>query len=182
MAENNAVLIGTSALSCGLDIDGVTRVIHYGLTGSMSQLVQESGRAGRRGQNSQAILLSCHEYIVGWTSHVLNLRNDEFTEEVISFTRWNGCRREFVYNIVDGTGFTCRQYGSTSTNLCDNCGAVESESQSFFDLTARRLPDTAGDIARIREVAESNQKKYSHKLRRVHELLGFLQRINGPEF
>ena len=64
LAKNNAVLIGTSALSVGLDIDGVTRVVHFGLTGSISPLVQESGRAGRRGQISQAIFLTCVEYIV----------------------------------------------------------------------------------------------------------------------
>ena len=48
-------LITTVAYGMGIDIDDVTLVIHWGESSSVLAMWQEVGRAGRRGQESQAI-------------------------------------------------------------------------------------------------------------------------------
>ena len=41
----------------GVDIDDIDQIIHWGESTSLLALWQEIGRAGRRGQESQAVIL-----------------------------------------------------------------------------------------------------------------------------
>ena len=51
------LVIATTAFSMGIDCPDIRRVYHYGPPSSIEQYVQETGRAGRGGLQSQAILL-----------------------------------------------------------------------------------------------------------------------------
>ena len=51
------VLIATTAFGMGVDCKDIYRVIHWGLPREIEEYVQETGRAGRDGHKSQAILM-----------------------------------------------------------------------------------------------------------------------------
>ena len=50
------LIIATSAFGLGIDIPDVRQVIHWGLTSTVEEYVQESGRGGRDGLSAQAII------------------------------------------------------------------------------------------------------------------------------
>ena len=50
------LLIASTAFGLGVDCTDIKRVINYGTPGTLEELVQESGRAGRDGSEAEAIL------------------------------------------------------------------------------------------------------------------------------
>src|SRR5271170_6723823 len=63
MSGNHRVMVVTSALGTGIDLKGISRVIHVERPWSLIEYGQESGRAGRGGERVEAmILMSDMEY------------------------------------------------------------------------------------------------------------------------
>lgn len=61
------ILAATTAFGMGIDIPDIRRIIHDRLPGSVIDLVQQSGRAGRDGRMAECIvLLSPEEFISSW--------------------------------------------------------------------------------------------------------------------
>jgi ATP-dependent DNA helicase RecQ len=55
--ESARVMVATNAFGMGIDKDNIRCVIHYDLPNSIENYIQESGRAGRNGKKSFAVLL-----------------------------------------------------------------------------------------------------------------------------
>ena len=52
------IVIATIAFGMGIDCPDITQIIHYGLTSLVKDYVQETGRAGRNGFPSKAVLIN----------------------------------------------------------------------------------------------------------------------------
>ena len=50
------VVVATSALGMGINFQNVEYVIHYGPPHSVTEMIQQSGRAGRSGQQAFSIV------------------------------------------------------------------------------------------------------------------------------
>jgi len=50
------LLVATTAFGLGVDCPGIERVINYGSPRTLEELVQESGRGGRNGCQTEAVL------------------------------------------------------------------------------------------------------------------------------
>ena len=84
--ENGAirVLICTNAAGMGVNFKGVHNVVHFGPPQDMDTFVQQLGRAGRDGEQSQHIILYNNQ----------QLRN--IHPEMLGYLRNEKCRRSFI--------------------------------------------------------------------------------------
>jgi len=112
------VIIATSAFGLGVDCGDITRIINWGAPCTLEELLQETGRAGRNGAPSEAILYSFN--VGGNTSKVMK----EYLDNV------NLCRRQlllsnfmFCEDTVDLKYCRCCDACSASCDCtdCNNC-------------------------------------------------------------
>ena len=54
--SNLHLIIATTAFCMGIDCPNISRTFHWGLSSSIEEYVQETGRAGRSGMEVEAIL------------------------------------------------------------------------------------------------------------------------------
>ena len=103
---DDQVLACTSTLSAGVDFDRVEWVIHLGSPYTMIEFVQESGRAGRRGQRSGSIIFpgsrpTRHHGFESW------------------LRQHSSCRRLWLSQYMDGRAETCASLGASRCDVCE---------------------------------------------------------------
>ena len=93
----------------GMDIPRLHNVIHYGMPTTIDDYMQETGRVGRDGQQSHAIILH----------HRDSTKGKHMTSEVKEYTNLQSCRRAAILKWFDE--------GSSSLTgtlyCCDNCSS-----------------------------------------------------------
>ena len=99
------VLIATIAYGMGVNCKGVTRVIHFGPSKSIEAYMQESGRCGRSGEQSDALLL--------YNGLNLKAADSDMKEYVQSST----CRRKFLLKYF-GTSHSRFPSGHICCDIC----------------------------------------------------------------
>ncbi|KAK9310886.1 hypothetical protein V1524DRAFT_371986 [Lipomyces starkeyi] len=111
----------TSGFGVGLDYGTVSLVIHYDGLWSLQDYVQESGRAGRRGDRSAKALLLLRNV---WRPNYTNItaRDAIAIDDYVSPQGF--CRRYTIGTYMDGFGFSCLTY-RTDVELCDICRAAQ---------------------------------------------------------
>ena len=115
--QSAGVMVATSALGMGIDIPDIRLVIHVGRTRSLLDYGQESGRAGRDGGASQAIML-IDGHGQGWGDPPTV---DSRVQEYVG----GSCRRRALDIYLDGTvdGYT-RQQCEAGEAICDRCQSI----------------------------------------------------------
>ena len=61
LSGKKTIMVATSAFGMGIDLDSADLVIHFNMPLSLTDYIQQSGRAGRNGQKAHAVLLYSDE-------------------------------------------------------------------------------------------------------------------------
>ena len=148
------VIAATSALGMGIDIPDVRCVIHLGRPRTLLEYGQESGRAGRDGFASEAIILHPH----GWHSQdpwMDRVPEADFqqVQEYMEVVEGTGCRRYILDQYLDGTvdGYTRRQCQDIDPGELP-CDACDPDWEAKEDAQGQR----AGAVSPSSPVPESN--------------------------
>jgi superfamily II DNA helicase RecQ len=115
--EKGGMIVATSALGTGVDFPGIVFILHVDLPYSMIDFAQESGRAGRAGEDVDSIIMVEE----GKVERVLSSRKGGLDEKMIcEFVTTKECRRRVMSLYLDNKEIEC----GSDTNMakCDGCG------------------------------------------------------------
>jgi superfamily II DNA helicase RecQ len=129
-------IAATSALGTGVDIRGITAVVHMRVPYGLVDFTQQTGRGGR--QAGEVV-----ESIIVTDGRAIEFPDDLFDDDVTQLNRkamgefvgTAGCRRQVLGRFLDGAGLCCRDGGPTGMLACDRCVA-ECEGSSGEDEAA----------------------------------------------
>lgn len=128
-SQPGAVIAATSALGMGIDIPDIRSVIHVGQPRNVLDYAQESGRAGRDGRPSEAIIVQAEGRTVGRDIRPAWMRDAPAEEHthVVEYMEAAamGCRRVILDGYLDGDigGYQRQRCGDTVTeSMCDGYG------------------------------------------------------------
>jgi late competence protein required for DNA uptake (superfamily II DNA/RNA helicase) len=117
------VIAATSALGMGVDIPDIRCIIHLGAPRCLLDYAQESGRAGRDGQTSEAIIIQ-PEGPLRWPQDA-SPGDTELVTEYMEVVPGVGCRRYVLDEYLDGTVDGYRRQRCQDENPeevpCDGC-------------------------------------------------------------
>lgn len=148
--KKSVVICATIAFGMGIDRPDVRYVVHMDLPKCLESYYQETGRAGRDGLQSQALLFySTGDLILlkrminkGVTSIKRRRVNEEKLEAILGFCETTRCRREVLLNY----------FGDAYQAPCDNCDScLKPIAEKVRDVTPLAL------IA-LKSIHESGQK------------------------
>ena len=125
------IVIATVAFGMGIDCPDVRQIIHWGIPADAEMYVQESGRAGRDGQMSCALLVYGKR----------DLRKAYTSEHMIKYCKnTDQCRKKILFENFEG----CEKIVSKGCMCCDvcskqcTCGKCD-QNLSMFDVAAEFL-------------------------------------------
>ena len=106
------IIIATTALGMGVDIKGLHRIINYGPPADIESYMQELGRAGRDGKQSEALLMF----------HGRQLRH--CTPEILEYLKSSSCRRSKLLELFDKGTVCSHNFPNEKHLCCDICQLV----------------------------------------------------------
>lgn len=157
-------MVCTSLLGCGIDVEGVCAVYHFGTPWSIPDFAQESGRGGRSGNRSISMVFASHDE-----------REPEDDDDLYgkkTMREWvlqrSQCRRITLSSFLDEGRTTCVLLKGAS--LCDVCRAQSKEEhpKKLVEFPTQTILD--GDIPRSRSLPHVPPTSLSYEMGRTVEL------------
>jgi ATP-dependent DNA helicase RecQ len=154
--NGDAVLVATCAFGMGVDKSDIRTVIHRDCPPSVEAYLQEAGRAGRDGLQSNAVLLWGPDDETAM-KRVKSEAGKKRLRELLDYARDTGrCRREALLRMLNYEGDT----GSPEALCCDVCERAADtrlrEESGLIDFFRRnRRAYTVDEAARILARAEN---------------------------
>ncbi|KAG5931534.1 hypothetical protein E4U59_000224 [Claviceps monticola] len=137
------VIVATSALGLGIDVANVRLVVHACMPRRMRDYVQESGRAGRDGHPSQAVVVCGRMHQDNkadkknaWTQQDQRNKVKEREEDTVDYVQKDLCRRITLDKSMDGR--IDRTHCEDDEEQCDVCSRCDHNA-------AQGAPDSPDD-------------------------------------
>ncbi|HDN65074.1 MAG TPA: DNA helicase RecQ, partial [Methanosarcinales archaeon] len=116
------IIVATVAFGMGIDKSNVRFVIHYDLPKNLETYYQETGRAGRDGEDSDCIIFFSRSDM-GKISYFIEQKEDETEKQIaykklrdmVSFCETGTCRRKVLLEYFG------EMYDEVNCGNCDNC-------------------------------------------------------------
>jgi superfamily II DNA helicase RecQ len=122
------VIVATNALGLGIDVPDIRAVVHVEMPFRMADYAQQSGRAGRDGQRSEAIVIRLDAQ--GSSTRPRPLIAEHAAAD--SYIRGDVCRRVILDSVMDGRNN--REGCEEGEEICDICQQlVGNESRDHDD-------------------------------------------------
>jgi superfamily II DNA helicase RecQ len=134
------VIAATNALGLGVDLPDIRVVIHIGQPRKLKDYSQESGRAGRDGQGSEAIIV-CGQVEQAQPGRRLKSWAQSRGEDIVDFIAGYNCRRVIMDRIMDGR--MDRVGCEEGEERCDVC-----QRSQEMDLPTSELPAPSPNVVR----------------------------------
>ena len=154
------ILICTIAFGMGIDCKGVYRSIHFGPSHSIDNLVQETGRLGRDGNQ-------CFCYIL--YNGLLMAHCDAEIKELVAT---EGCRTRFITQLYPTNDTSFLQKGCLCCDWCSKkCTCIDHESFNHMSFQKELLVCEKKCVPQKRFVTNDQQNQLKKKLLQYRDSL-----------